>query len=59
MLLARGGLIRAICRFAKIKAVALMQIAGQKQNASGWFRYWAAYQLIRPERNEHGFHPQD
>jgi hypothetical protein len=38
--------IPAICRFAKTKAMALMQIAGQKQNASGSFRRWAAYLAI-------------
>jgi len=41
MLLARSGLIRALCRFAKTEAVALMQVKGKNQNASGSFQHWA------------------
>jgi hypothetical protein len=38
--------IRAICRFAKTKAMTLMLVEDQKQNASGSVRQWAAYQVI-------------
>jgi hypothetical protein len=57
MLLAGGGLMRAICRSAETKPVALIQVEGQIQNAGGSFQSWAAYQLIRPERNQLAFHP--
>jgi hypothetical protein len=41
-----AALIRAICRSAKTKAVALTQVEDQIQNASGAFQSWAAYQAI-------------
>jgi hypothetical protein len=37
-----AALIRALCRFAKPKAVVLTQGEVQKQNASGTFQWWAA-----------------
>ena len=35
-----------------------MLVVDQKQKASGSFQQWAAYQLIRPERIQHGCHRQ-
>ena len=49
--------MRAICRSAETKPVALIQVEGQIQNAGGSFQSWAAYQLIRPDRNQLAFHP--
>jgi hypothetical protein len=37
-----AALIRALCRSAKTKSVALMQDESHKQNASSTFRQWAA-----------------
>ena len=56
MAIRRARLIRAICRFAEPKAVALTQVEGQKQNVGGSFQSWTAYQLIQRERNKLGFH---
>jgi hypothetical protein len=43
-------LIRALCRFAKIRAAALTQVEDQQQNAGGSFQQRAVYQLIERER---------
>jgi hypothetical protein len=50
MLLDRGGLSPALCRFAKTKTEALTQVEDQQQNAGGSFQQQAVYQLIERER---------